>query len=123
MKTIAILGASADRSKFGNKAVRAYQRAGYRVHPVNPKEEEIEGERVAKSLADVPEPLDRISVYLPPKVTDSLLNEIAGKRAGEVWFNPGADDDELLEKARTAGIPVVQGCSIRDLGMDPDEFS
>ena len=123
MKTIAILGASADRSKYGNKAVRAYRQEGYEVYPVNPKEEEIEGLSVSSSLTEVPSGLDRISIYLPPKVTEELLDEIADAGAREVWFNPGADDGGLLDKARERGIEVVQGCSIRDLGLDPDSFS
>ncbi|MBV8199005.1 MAG: CoA-binding protein [Acidobacteria bacterium] len=77
MKTIAVLGASADRHKFGNKCVRAYRDAGYRVFPVNPAEREIEGLPVCRTLAEVPAPIDRISVYLPPALTLSLLPAIA----------------------------------------------
>jgi predicted CoA-binding protein len=112
MKTVAILGASSDRSKFGNKSVRAHQKAGYRVFPVNPKETEIEGLTAYPNLAALPEPVERISVYLPPPIAPKILPEIAATGAREVWFNPGAADDALLEKAAELGVPAIDGCSI-----------
>ncbi len=79
--SVAILGASRDRAKYGNKAVRAFTQAGYIVYPVNPKGGEIEGLQVSTSLAAVPESqLDCISVYLPPSVSLGLLEEIAQQR-------------------------------------------
>lgn len=122
MKTVAVLGASADRRKFGNKCVRAYQAAGYQVYPVNPAGGRIEGLPVCRSLDEVPAPLDRISVYLPPPLTLQLLPEIAEKGAREVWLNPGAADAEVVEEARRLGIPGRQGCSIVDIGMSPSQF-
>ena len=122
MKTVAILGASSDRNKFGNKSVRAHLRAGYRVFPVNPKETEIEGQPAFPSLAALPAPPDRISVYLAPAIGRTLLPELARSGAREVWFNPGAADDALLAEAERLGIPAIDGCSIVDLGMSPAEF-
>ena len=132
MKTIAVLGASADRHKFGNKCVRAYRDAGYRVFPVNPAEREIEGLPVCRTLAEVPAPLDRISLYLPPPLTLALLPEIAraaaagrGEEGGggaEVWFNPGSADAAVLAEARRLGIAARPGCSIVDIGRRPSEF-
>jgi uncharacterized protein len=118
--TIAILGASADRAKFGNKAVRAYAQAGYHVYPVNPNETTIEGWPAYCSLSDVPvKELARVSVYLPPQVGLKVLPEIAGKTVGEVWFNPGAESSEILSKARELGLNVIAGCSIVALGVTP----
>ncbi len=124
MKTIAVLGASANRSKFGNKCVRAYLDAGYRVYPVNPAEREIEGLPVCRTLAEVPAPLDRISVYLPPPVTLALLPDIAraAGAATEVWFNPGSADGAVLAEARRLGIAARPGCSIVDIGRRPGEY-
>lgn len=121
--TVVILGASADRSKFGNKSLRAHQQAGYEVYPVNPKGGQIEGLTVYALLADVPlERLDRISVYLPPALTLVALDEIAARDCGEVWFNPGSESAEVLERARRLGIPARAACSIVDLGFSPAEF-
>jgi uncharacterized protein len=122
MLTVAILGASSDRHKFGNKSLRAHVRAGYRVFPVNRSEREVEGIPAVPTLADLPEPVQRISVYLPPAVTRRLLPEIAAAGAAEVWFNPGAADAAISDEARGLGIPVIDGCSIVDLGFSPSEF-
>lgn len=121
--TVAILGASADRAKFGNKSLRAHVQAGYDVYPVNPKADTIEGLSAYESLADVPmSRLDRISIYLPPAVGMKLLPEIAGAHAAEVWFNPGSETPQLLQKARELGINAIAGCSIVELGLSPHEF-
>jgi predicted CoA-binding protein len=120
--TIAIVGASADRAKFGNKAVRAYAQAGFHVYPVNPKESAIEGWPAFSSLSLVPiRELSRVSVYLPPKIGLAVLAEIAGKTVGDVWFNPGAESREILDKARELGLNVIAGCSIVALGVSPAE--
>ena len=104
MPTIAVLGASSNRNKFGNKYVRAYAHAGYQVFPINPTEKEIEGFPAFAKLADIPQPLDRISVYLPPPVTLDYLPEIEAAKAGEVWLNPGAYDTPVLE-----ALPAAAG--------------
>jgi predicted CoA-binding protein len=134
VKTIAVVGASASRHKFGNKCVRAYRDAGYQVYPVNPSERVIEGLPVFRTLDDVPAPLERISVYLPPPLTRAVLPAIAravtagsagsaGSAAGtEVWFNPGSADAAVLAEARRLGIAARPGCSIIDIGRLPSEF-
>ncbi|MEX0703761.1 MAG: CoA-binding protein [Planctomycetales bacterium] len=122
--TAAILGASQDRGKFGNKSVRAHLRAGYHVFPVNPQGGEIEGLTVHARLADVPlDTIDRVSLYLPPRVTLGVLDEIAAKQPKEVWFNPGTSNAEVIAKARGLGLNYVEGCSIVDLGMSPSQFA
>jgi len=121
--TVAILGASADRSKFGNKSVRAHLAAGYDVYPVNPKGGRIEGLEASRSIADVPAGhLDRVSLYLPPAVGLAILDEVAARGCDELWLNPGADSPELAAKARELGLNAIRGCSIVDLGLSPAEF-
>ena len=119
---VAILGASTDRAKYGNKSVRAHQAHGYRVFPVNPKGGEIEGLKVYRRLAEIPESLDRISNYLPPQIGLQILDEVAAKGCGEIWLNPGSESEELLEKAQALGLKVIVGCSIVDLGVSPGDF-
>ena len=122
--TAAILGASSDRSKYGNKSVRAHLAQGYDVYPVNPKGGRIEGLTVYPTLSDVPvESLDRVSVYLPPQVTLGLLEEIAAKGCREFWLNPGADDPEVVERAEAVGLHPIVACSIVDLGTSPGNFA
>ena len=121
--TIAVIGASSDRRKFGNKCVRAYLAAGYDVFPVHPRETVIEGLNVYPSITDVPaEKLDRVSVYLPPLVGVGVMEQIAKKTVGEVWLNPGADSVDVLTRGHELGLNVVRGCSIVDLGMTPEIF-
>ena len=122
-RSVAILGASSDRSKFGNKSVRAHLQQGYDVYPVNPKGGEIEGLTAYKTLAEVPVAhLDRISVYLPPHVGLKVLDEIVAKGCDELWLNPGSDSDEVVEQARALGIDPIVACSIVDLGTSPRQF-
>ena len=119
MSTIAILGASNDQNKFGNKAVRAFQQQGYTVYPVNPKETEIEGLRVFKSIRDVPVRPKMVSVYLPPPVVLKVLPDIAARGCDELWLNPGTESDEVLAEAERLGLNVIQACSIVGVGMSP----
>jgi predicted CoA-binding protein len=122
MKTVAIIGASNDRSKFGNKAVRAFQQQGYTVYPVNPKETMIENLPAFKSIRDVPVRPQMVSVYLPPSVLLKVLPEIAAKGCDELWLNPGTESDEVLAAAERLGLNVIQACSIVGVGVSPEEL-
>ena len=119
MKSVAILGASADRSKFGNKAVRAFYQQGYTVYPINPKETEIEGLKCFRSVSEIPVRPQMVSAYLPPPVLLKLVPEIAAKGCDELWLNPGTESDEVLAEAERLGLKVVQACSIVGVGISP----
>src|SRR3954471_13748257 len=119
MKTVAIIGASNDPRKFGNKAVRAFQQQGFTVYPVNTNESEVEGLQAYKSIRDVPERPFMISVYVPPQVLMKLLPDIAAKGCDELWLNPGTDSDEVLRKAEELKLNVIQACTIIGVGMSP----
>lgn len=119
MQTIAILGASTDRSKFGNKAVRGFMNQGFRVFPIHPKEPEIEGLTAYRSILDLPVRPDRISVYVAPSVLLKLLPDIAAKGCDELWLNPGTESDEVLAEAARLALPVIQACSLMAVGVSP----
>jgi len=119
MPSVAVIGASSAQQKFGNKAVRAYLRQGWTVYPVNPSEKTIEGLAVYATLADVPGPVDRVSMYVPPSVGITLLDAIKAKGAPELFLNPGSESDELLERAAALGLDPIQACSIVDIGERP----
>jgi predicted CoA-binding protein len=123
MKTVAIIGASNDRTKFGNKAVRAFIQQGYDVYPVNPKEDKIEGLTAYKNVRDVPAWLNRISVYVPPPVLLKLLPEIAARGCDELWLNPGTESPDVLAEAERLRLNVVQACSIVGIGVSPATLS
>ena len=122
MPSVIILGASADRNKYGNKSLRAYQRRGYDVYPVNLRESVIEGERVYRSISEVPVRPETVTVYLPPEKLLPLLPDIAAKGCDELWLNPGAESDAVLAEARRLGLHVVQACSILGLGISPEKL-
>ena len=121
-KNVAIIGASADRNKFGNKSVRAHRRQGWDVFPVNPNAETVEGLRSYASIKQIPVKLDRVSLYVPPEIGVTLLPEIAAAHPKELFINPGAESDELLERARELGLDPIQACSIVDVGVSPSEL-
>lgn len=121
--TIAIIGASNDRSKYGNKAVRAFQHQGWDVYPVNPSLEQVEGLPAYPNLAAIPiERLDRVSLYVPPRVGLQVIEEIARKPIGEVWLNPGSESPELVARAEALGLNVIQACSIVAVGESPAHY-
>ena len=78
-KIVAVIGASNDRRKFGNMAVRAFQAEGYRVVPVNPNERQVEGLPAYASVLDVPDAIDIATVYVQPETALQLLPELEAK--------------------------------------------
>jgi hypothetical protein len=122
VKTIAIIGASNDPRKYGNKAVRAYLQQGYTVFPVNLREESIEGLPAFRSIRDVPVRPQLVSVYLPPALTLRVLPDIAAKGCDELWLNPGTESEAVLAEAARLGLNVIQACSIVGIGLSPEVF-
>jgi hypothetical protein len=119
-RSVAIVGASRDRSKFGNKAVRAYRQIGDRVYPIHPKENEIEGLPVFPSVRAVPDRIDRVALYVSAAIGLSLLEEIAERLPVELYLSPGSESPELIRRARELGLEPIERCPIREIGIDPD---
>jgi predicted CoA-binding protein len=122
MKTVAVIGASSNRNKFGNKAVRAFQQQGYTVYPVNPNEDQVEGMATFKSINDVPARPEMITVYVPPPVLLKLLPDIAVKGCDELWLNPGTESDAVLAEVERLGLNAIQACSIIAIGVSPSRL-
>ena len=118
-KVVAIIGASNNRQKFGNKAVRAFVRQGYTVVPIHPSEAEVEGLKAYRSVLEVPGAIDMASFYVPPDVGLRLIEEVARKEIPEVWLNPGAESDELVARARSLSLTPIVACSIVAVGQNP----
>ena len=121
-KTVAVIGASSNRNKFGNKALRAFEHQGYTVIPINPNETEVEGHRTFGSVLDVPGSIDVATVYVPAPVGVRVMDDLAKKQIPEVWLNPGADDPEVVARARELGVPIIQACSIIAIGESPGRY-
>ena len=122
MKTVAVIGASSDRSKFGNKALRAFRNQGYTVIPINPSEQEVEGERVYKSVLEYEGGIDEATFYVNPRVGEKVLDEIAEKGIGKVWLNPGADGPNVVARAKALGLNAIRACSIIAIGDSPSRY-
>jgi len=118
-KVVAVIGASRNRQKFGNRAVRAFTRQGYTVVPIHPHEREVEGLKAYGSVLDVPGPIDMASFYVPPAIGERVIEEVARKGIAEVWLNPGAESDALVARARALSIQPMMACSIIAIGQDP----
>ncbi len=121
-KTVAVIGASSNRNKFGNKALRAFERRGYKVIPINPNEAEVEGHETFASVLDVPGEIDMATVYVPAGPGVTVMEQLAEKGIAEVWLNPGADDHAVVERARALGLNIVQACSIIGIGESPSRY-
>jgi predicted CoA-binding protein len=122
MKTVAIIGASANRAKYGNKALRAFEKQGYTVIPINPNESEVEGHKTYASVLDVPGAIDMATVYVPGDVGVRVMDDLAKKGIAEVWLNPGADEDAVVARARALGLKTVIACSIIGIGDSPGRY-
>ena len=121
-KTVAVVGASSDRRKFGNKALRAFVAEGYTVFAINPNEEAVEGLQTYASVLDVPGPIDMATVYVQPDVAERLLPEFEQKQIPEIWINPGAESDGLIEEAARRKLNLIYACSIVGIGRNPSQF-
>lgn len=122
-RTVAVIGASRNRAKFGNKSVRAHAACGWIVWPVHPTETEIEGLPAFARLADLPGPVRRVSLYLPSAIGATLAADLAAAHPDEIFINPGAEGPELTEAFATHQVPNVRyACSIVELGVRPSDF-
>jgi predicted CoA-binding protein len=122
MKTVAVIGASSDRSKFGNKALRAFRTQGYKVIPINPTEQEVEGERAYVSVLDYEGDIDEATFYVNPRVGERVLDEVAQKKIATVWLNPGADGANVVARAKALGLNAIRACSIIAIGDSPSRY-
>jgi len=122
MKSVAVIGASTDRTKFGNKAVRAFQQTGHKVFPVHPAQAEVEGLPCYKTARDLPERPNLVSVYVGPERLLQILPDIAARGCDELWLNPGTVSGEVLAKAKELGLKTRQLCSILEVGISPSDL-
>jgi predicted CoA-binding protein len=118
-KVVAVIGASSDPRKFGNRAVRAFRRQGYKVIPINPHEAQVEGLKTYPSVLDVPDSIDMATFYVPPDIGETVIREVATKKIPEVWLNPGSESEELIRLARSLKVEPIVACSILGIGENP----
>jgi predicted CoA-binding protein len=115
----AVVGASADRNKYGNKVLRAYMEQRRPVQPVNPNADEVEGLHAYSALKDLPERPHGVSIITPPDVTERIVDEAAAQGIEHVWMQPGAESEKAIEKAKGHGMNVIAGgpCVLIEFGF------
>ena len=118
-KVVAVIGASSDPRKFGNRAVKAFRRQGYTVVPINPTESVVEGLKTYASVLDVPDDIDMATFYVPPDIGEKVMPDVAKKKIPEVWLNPGAESESLVRLARSLQVEPIIACSIIGIGENP----
>lgn len=105
----AVVGASTDRSKYGNKVLRCYMQNGRVAFPVNPTMTEVEGLKAYANLKAVPEPVHGISIITPPRVTERIIEEAGELGIKHVWMQPGAESAGAVKRAEELGMSVIAG--------------
>lgn len=104
-----VIGASKDRSKFGNKVLRCYIAHHKTVYPVNPKESELEGLACLQQVADLPTAVASISIITSPSVTEKIVEQAIAKGIKNIWMQPGAESAAAIQKCEEQGVNVIAG--------------
>jgi len=117
-KAYGVVGASANRNKYGNKVLRCYVQNGYRAIPVNPKEKEIEGISCVATVMDLPDDVESISIITPPPVTEEVVEMAIRKGIKNIWMQPGAESPAAVARCEESGINVIadRSCLLVVLG-------
>ena len=110
----AVVGASTDRAKWGNRVYRDLRAGGYRVFAVNPTMTEVEGDPAWPTLSSLPERPDVVDFVTPPPETAKVVDEALSLGIRRLWFQPGAEDDAALDRAEAAGATVIQACAMTE---------
>jgi len=113
-RTIAVVGLSPDPRRPSHGVARYLQRAGYRVIPVNPKVDEVLGERAYPNLRQVPEPIDVVDVFRRSEFVGPIVDDAIAIKASAVWLQDGVVDEDAAARAQAAGLDVVMDdCMMR----------
>jgi predicted CoA-binding protein len=119
-KLFAVVGASSDRDKYGNIVFRALRDSGRDTTPIHPKAEQIEGTRAYPTLAEAPQRPEAISIVTRPEVTRDIIDQALKLGVKYVWMQPGAEDTLASQRARDAGMTVIDdgSCILVALARD-----
>ncbi len=119
----AVVGASRDREKYGNKVLRAYLQNNLTVFPVNPYADEIEGQQAYPDLESIPDSVDGVSIITPPEVTKTVVEQAVELGIRNIWIQPGAESEQAVIHAEQSGANVIAGgpCLLVALHYHEDE--
>ena len=108
-KRFAVVGASSNREKYGNKVLRVYQQNDIEAVPVNPTATEIEGVTAYPDLASIPGSIDGVSIITRPAVTENVVQEAVKRGIKHIWMQPGAESERAVALGEKAGANVIAG--------------
>lgn len=114
----AVVGASSNESKFGNKVLRCYIKHNFTVYPVNPNEPVILGLTCIKSISDLPITVNSLSIVTPPSITEKIVDQAISKGIKNIWMQPGAESELTIQKCHEHNINVIANgpCILVELG-------
>ena len=105
----AVVGASANRHKYGNKVLRAYLQASLIAIPVHPTANQIEGLETFPDLSSIPDPIHGISIITPPNITEEIVAEAASCGIKNLWIQPGAENEAAIATAHKNKMNLIYG--------------
>ena len=108
-RSIAVVGASQDREKYGNKVLRAYKQNELDAVPINPSVPEVEGLKAYPDLSFLPDSVDAVSIITPPKVTEKIVKQAIELGIKNIWMQPGAESEDAIQTAERSGANVIAG--------------
>lgn len=106
-KIWAVVGATARENKFGYKIYKNLKHSGYTVYPVNPKYDLIDGDECYDSLTSLPVVPEVVDMVVSPKIGYNFINDAAKLGVDIIWFQPGAESDDLIKKSKDLGLKVI----------------
>ena len=106
---LAVVGASRNPNKFGSSIYRELKKKGYKVLPVNPHAETVDGDPCYPNLAALPETPGGIVVVVPPAEAEKVVQEALAVKITRVWLQRGAESPEAIRYCAANGIQVVSG--------------
>ena len=109
---VAVLGASPKEDRYSFKAVRMLKENGHRPVPVHPAGHVVDGIKCARSLDEIKDKIDTLTVYVNSKISDKELERFLKLKPRRVIFNPGAENESLAKKLEEAGIEVIRACTL-----------
>jgi uncharacterized protein len=112
-KTIAVVGLSSNPARPSHDVAEYLQRAGYKIIPVNPNENQVLGEKAYPDLLSVPEPIDIVDIFRNPRAVPEVIRQAIAIKARAVWMQPGAENYDAAELAQAAGLKAVVGMCLR----------
>jgi hypothetical protein len=109
---VALIGASDKKHRYSYKAFQLLKEKGHSVFPVHQRVKSIEGEAVYASVKDIKEPVDTVSMYVASDVSSALAEDILSLEPRRLIFNPGAENPQLEERAKAAGVECLNACTL-----------